>query len=125
MASKKPSRPKGNAKYVGLGHGMVTSLAWRSLSGPAVKWYVELRDRFNGANNGDLHLSCGVAAKLLHMSTSTAWRVQGELVEKGLILRTKDGNWYLKKAATWALTDRAWRGNLPTHAYKHWSPPDA
>ncbi len=118
-------RSTGKAKYVGLGHGMVTSAAWRSLGGPTVKWYIELRDRYSGGNNGGLHLSCGEAAKLLHMSKTTAMRAQRELERKGFIVKTKEGNWYLKEATTWALTDLVWSGQLATHAFKRWSPPGA
>ena len=30
--------------------------AWRSLKGNSIKVYLELHSRFNGKNNGDLHL---------------------------------------------------------------------
>jgi hypothetical protein len=109
-------------KFVGLGHLMVTSLAFRSLGGRALKYYVELRDRFNGTNNGYLHLSCDEAARLLHMSKATAMRAQRELGEKGFIISTKPGNWYARQAAEWALTDNPWMRNLPTNAWKNWRP---
>ena len=53
MAHKKPGRgvdQKGRSKrggrFVRLGDGLLTSEAWRSLSGSAIKYYVELRRQF-------------------------------------------------------------------------------
>lgn len=124
MARKKQTgRSKSGGKYVGIGHGMLTSEAFRSLSGGALKYYIELCDRYNGINNGHLHLSPGEASKLLHMSKTTAWRAPLELEKKGLIRKTKDGNWYEKEAAEYALTDRPTHdGKLPTNEWGKWTP---
>ncbi len=95
-----------SGKFIALPHHMITSPAFRSLSGGSLKVYIELNDRYNGSNNGSLHLSCGAAAKLLHLSKSTVSRAFRELSEKGLIRCTSRGNWYEKRASTWALTHR-------------------
>jgi hypothetical protein len=121
MNSKGRSK-KRLGKFVGLGHPMVTSSAFRSLGGPALKYYIELRDRFNGTNNGYLHLSCDEAVRLLHIGKGTALRAQRELNEKGFIVLVKPGNWYERQATEWALTDRPWGRNLPTNAWKNWRP---
>ena len=74
MATKKPGRgvdktgrSRRGGKFVRLGNGMLTSPAWRSLSGSAVKYYIELRREFNGNNNGEIHLSLEEAKKRLGM----------------------------------------------------------
>ena len=67
-------RSKKGGKFVRLGDGLLTSEAWRSLSGSAVKYYLELRRQFNGMNNGDLHLSLNEANKRLGMAKDTALR---------------------------------------------------
>ena len=41
-------------QYIKLSYRMLRSDAWRSLGGPAVKVYFELRTRYMGANNGGL-----------------------------------------------------------------------
>ncbi len=50
MTAKKPGRgvdrkgrSKKGGKFVRLGNSLLTSEAWRSLSGSAVKYYIELR----------------------------------------------------------------------------------
>ena len=85
MAIKKPGRgvdrkgrSKRGGKFVRLGTGLLTSEAWRALSGSAIKYYVELRRQFNGTNNGDLHLSLHEAHKRLGMAKDTTLRAQQE-----------------------------------------------
>ena len=114
-------RNKRYGKFVALGHTMVISPAWCSLSGAAIKWYIALRDRYNGSNNGQLYLSCEQAAKTLRMSKGTALRAQRELEERGFIRMTQRGGFYQRLATTWALTDQCTcTGDLPTHDWKKW-----
>ena len=103
-----------------LGNGLLTSEAWRSLSGGALRYYIELRRRFNGQNNGELHLSIVEAMKVLGMGRHTVIRAQRELVEKGFIWCTVAGNWKDRTASTWELTDEPVGTQLPTSAYKNW-----
>ena len=77
-------RSKKGGKFVRLGDGMLTSEAWKSLSGSAIKYYIELRRRYNGTNNGDLHLSLEEARKCLRMARDTVLRVQQEAGRQGL-----------------------------------------
>ncbi|CUJ99546.1 hypothetical protein RUE5091_02057 [Ruegeria denitrificans] len=44
-------------QYVPMSYAMIKSPAWRALSGPAVKLWLELHTRFNGGNNGKVFLS--------------------------------------------------------------------
>ena len=62
-------RSKRRGKFVALGNGLLTSAAWRSLSGGAIRYYIELRRRFNGMNNGELHLSVREAVDALGMGS--------------------------------------------------------
>ena len=113
-------------KFVGLPHVMVTSLAFRSLRGASVKVLIELCDRYNGRNNGQIHFGGGSTAKTLHLSKSTVFRALGELAGKGFIERTEKGDWLDRKAATWRLTHRP--DNRPngspiaTHDWRFWDP---
>ena len=95
--------------------------AWRSLSGNAIKLFLELRSRFNGSNNGSLRLSYDEAVNLLGMSKGTVGRAYKELEQCGFIKKMKEGQWYGRKAHEWAVTDvpcngypatRDWRNNL-------------
>ena len=99
---------------------MAESPAWRSLTGAAVKVYVELRRRYNGGNNGKLSLSLKEAATLLGLSKTTVGRALDQLVERGFIKRTQEGHWYGRRAAEYAVTDRSLDGHPPTNAWQNW-----
>jgi predicted ArsR family transcriptional regulator len=99
---------------------MAASIAWLSLSGAAVKVYVELRRRYNGGNNGDLSLSLDEAARLLHLGKATVARAFAELEAKGFIRMTRRGRWYGRQATTYAVTDRPMERNPPTNAWRTW-----
>jgi hypothetical protein len=127
MATKKPGRGvdrKGHSKtrgrFVALGNGLLTSDAWRSLSGSAIRYYVELRRQFNGMNNGHLHLSHEQTKKTLGMGSHTVLRAQKELQDKGLIRMTMQGGFSQRLATTWALTDEAVPPMRATHDFKNW-----
>ena len=62
---------------------MLKSPAWRSLSGAAVRVFLELDTRFNGSNNGKLTLSYAEAAEALCMGKATVQRAFADLVGKG------------------------------------------
>ena len=129
MAIKKPGRgvdrkgrSKRGGKFVRLGNGLLTSEAWRALSGSAIKYYVELRRQFNGTNNGDLHLSLYEAHKRLGMAKDTTLRAQQELADKGFIRMTKRGGFHQRLATTWALTDEPAPTAAPAYDYRNWRP---
>jgi hypothetical protein len=115
-------RGKPDDQYFGLSYTMARSPAFRMLSGAALKVFIELRTRFNGGNNGDLSLSLDEAARLLGIGKGTAQRAFVELAEKGFIAMTKKGQWYGRRATTWRVSDKGWNGDLPTYAWKHWTP---
>ena len=104
-------RSKKADQFVPISHHMARSPAWRSLGGPAVKIYVELRSRYNGRNNGDLSVSLDEASRLLGMGKATAQRAFEELDRKGFIRMTQRGNWYGRQATTWAVSDRSHKGS--------------
>lgn len=115
-------RSKGNEQFVPIPYNMARSIAWRSLSGPAVKVYIELRSRFNGFNNGELSLSMDEAKHLLGLGKSTIARALKDLAERGFIAVTRPGQWYGRLATTYAVTDRPLNGGLATNAWRHWRP---
>jgi hypothetical protein len=109
-------------QYVNIGYPMLQSVAWRSLSGPACKVWLELRTRYNGGNNGKLALSLEEAARLLHLGKATVQRAFTELEAKGFVVMSQRGQWYGRKATTWTLCDRSSNGVMATHAWKRWRP---
>ena len=113
-------RSDGREQYVPLTYPTLRSHAWRSLSGAAVKVWLEIRSRFNGANNGKLSLSLDEAAKLLGLGKTTVARAFKELEAKGFLVLVRQGQWYGRLASEYATTDRSLNGSLPTYAWRHW-----
>jgi DNA-binding MarR family transcriptional regulator len=100
MANGKPGR-KADAKgrssgdqFLAIPYVMARSAAFRSLSGSALKVWVEVRSRYDGTNNGRLTLSMDEAKRLLGMGKSTVARAIEELIAKGFIKVRKPGQWY-------------------------------
>ena len=114
-------------QYVKLPYQMLRSDAWRSLSGAAVKLYLELSTRFHGGNNGKLHLSMNEASEILGMGKATVGRAYQELMEKGFIALEVPGNWYSRRAHDWRITSKPTEtksGRVPpTLDWKDWRKP--
>jgi DNA-binding transcriptional ArsR family regulator len=119
----KKGRSKSEPYFLAIPYVMAESAAWRSLSGPAVKVYVELRRRFVGYNNGKLTLSLDEGARLLGLGKATVSRALRELQDKGFVKLVKRGRWYGRMASEYAVTDRPLDGNYPTNDWKNWLPP--
>jgi len=121
------SNRKSEGQYAPLPYPMLRSDAWRSLSGPAVKVLLELHTRFNGGNNGQLHLSMNEASNLLGIGKSSVQRAFRELEEKGFLALTRQGSWYHRKASEYRLTTKSMhyaRGKeAPTHDWRSWRAP--
>lgn len=113
-------RSKSGGQFVPIPYPMARSAAWRSLSGSAVKVYVELRSRFNGNNNGDLSLSLDDGARLLGIGKATVQRAFTELEAKGFLKMVERGQWYGRRATRWAVTDRHLNGHPPTNTWRNW-----
>lgn len=121
-------RQKEEGQYVNLPYSQLRSEAWRSLSGAAVKVWLELHTRFKGTNNGRLFLSLNEAAESLGMGKATVQRAYVELEAKGFIVKTRAGNWYQRQAHEWRLTTKPTQKGKgkrvpPTHDWKTWKLP--
>jgi DNA-binding transcriptional ArsR family regulator len=110
-------------QYLKIPYFTTKSDVFRSLTGSALKVWIELRCRFNGGNNGELSLSMDEGARLLGMSKSTVQRAFGELEDKGFLKLKKRGQWYGRMATEWIITDRPYQGSLPTNDWKQWRKP--
>lgn len=116
-------RSKHDDQYIPISYPMAHSAAWRSLSGSAIKVYVELRTRYHGHNNGKLSLSMDEGARLLGMSKSTVKRAIAVLIDRGFITITRPGFWYGRQATLYSVTDRSLDGNLAINTWKQWRLP--
>ncbi len=80
-----------------LSYAQLKSDAWRSLSGSAVRLWLELHTRYNGGNNGQLSLSYAEAGEVLGMGKATVQRSYRELVDHGFLVLEKEGSWYHRR----------------------------
>ena len=112
-------------QYAKLDFAFLKSDAFRRLSGPAIKTFLELRSRYNGHNNGRIALSLDECTRLFSIGKGTAQRSFQELEAKGFVRLATLGRWYGRKASEWELTTLPRNGHLPTHDWKKWKPEKA
>jgi biotin operon repressor len=114
-------------QYIPLPYAQIKSPAWRSLSGAAVKVWLELHTRYNGGNNGKLHLSMKEAAEILGIGRATVKRAFDELEAKGFLVLEIPGDWYCRRAHDWRLTTKPMQGSkgkvAATLDWRGWQPP--
>ena len=124
MAKGKRSQ---EGQYVNLPYAQIKSPAWRSLSGAAVRLWLELHTRFNGGNNGAVRLSTTEAVETLGLGRATISRAFLELQEKGFLRLEKPGNWYHRQAHEWRLTTKplilATKKVAPSNDWRKFQPP--
>ena len=120
------SNRKSEGQYLPLPYSQLRSPAWRSLSGSAVRVWLELHTRFNGSNNGAVRLSFAEAAKALGIGKATAQRAFQLLQDRGFLVLEKEGNWYHRQAHEWRLTTKPTNGPKgrasPTNEWRQWKP---
>lgn len=120
------SKRKLEGRYVPLPYAQLKSVAWRSLSGSAVRLWLELHTRYNGGKNGALTLSYTEAGDILRMGKATIQRAYDELVAKGFLALEREDNWYHRQAHEWRLTNKPMQTPkqkvLPTNDWRFWTP---
>ena len=85
---------------------------------------MELKELYNGSNNGELYLSVREAAKRLGIANNTASNAFKELEEKGFIIPKQKGHFKLKTrhATSWILTEFECGGQAATKNFMRWKP---
>ncbi|WP_169543381.1 helix-turn-helix domain-containing protein [Sneathiella aquimaris] len=111
-----------NPQFIPVPYSMAQSEAFRSLKPVSVKVWLELRSRFNGFNNGEVHLSYRQAAKCLGVGRSSVQTAFYELEERGFIELMKIGHMMGRKATLWRITDQGCNGKQATNDWRNWKP---
>jgi hypothetical protein len=95
-----------NDRYFQLHHYLLKTDSWKALSAAAVRVYIQIGSRYNGANNGKLAFSVRDAAGECNLDKGTASRAFKELVDRGFIEETRHGGLSKKTriASEWRLT---------------------
>ncbi|QQX83739.1 hypothetical protein JJQ59_15150 [Cupriavidus necator] len=108
-AKKKPPPEAVSGSYTPIPHVVLDSTAFRGASIRAKAMLFEVLRQHTGRNNGHLQLSEGWLKKRGWKSSDQVQKAKAELVERGLILKTRQGgrsigpDWF---ALTWlAITD--------------------
>jgi len=111
MSKSYKHKKRGAGRHVQLPEWVQASEAWATLPPGPRALYIELKRRYNGANNGEIILSHRDAAAALNVHRNTVGPWFKELEERGFIDMTQAhhlGPSGIGKASVWAL------GELPT-----------
>ncbi|MDO6587137.1 hypothetical protein Q4543_16640 [Salipiger sp. 1_MG-2023] len=124
MTASYKGKKRGFPKHVRLLETLQQTEAWRSLKPGPRALYVELRRRYNGANNGRIFMSHREAADLLNVHRNTVPDYFSELERRHLIRDMGKG--YLGAdghgiATRWALCDEPMGGKAPDLSYRSWT----
>jgi hypothetical protein len=110
-------------QHIRLHHWMLRSLAWRALSPVEKAVLLDLWQRHNGINNGQIVYGVREAEKI-GVSKSVAAVAVKRLVELGFLKVTRDANFKRKtqEARCWALTAEPIDDRVPTKDFMRWQP---
>ncbi|ACE89480.1 hypothetical protein RHECIAT_CH0000487 [Rhizobium etli CIAT 652] len=129
---KRRSRKQAGERFFQMHHWVVTSAAWKAASVYERCLYMELKQRYNGQNNGDIALSHREAMDALNCSNKPVAEAFRGLVDKGFIKVQQMGSFHWKSKAPggrstrWILTelavDQPERSLVPTKDFMQWRP---
>ena len=112
-------------RHLRLPHFLLHSPAWRSLGPTERALFLEVAQRYNGHNNGEIGLGVREAGAALHVRPQTAGRAFHRLVEIGFLCVVRDSAFNVKSKLTreWLVTLFPTENSRATHAYMQWAPP--
>lgn len=115
-------------RHIRIYHDQLNSVAWKRLSGGAVKVLLALASLELGENNGAFFMSARKGAELTGLGKNAVCRALRELQEKGFIYCAELGGFSRKTphaaryGLTWVAGPKESKHRAPTHAYKKWQP---
>ncbi len=120
-------RSERGSSYMQLHRWFLDSLAWRSSNVYERCLYLEIKRRYNGANNGAISLSHREAEQLLGCSNKPIPAAFRGLQDKGFIKAQQKGKFKgIPMATTWILTevpqDLPERHLIPSKDFMAWQP---
>lgn len=126
MAKTYKRGKRGGGRFVQLNEYLQRSVAWATMKAGPRALYIELRRRYNGANNGEIILSHRDAAKALNVNRDTVTGYFHVLQERGFIRQTSAphlGPSGIGLASKWALEEeRTTDGQRAGKAFMRWRP---
>jgi hypothetical protein len=123
--SKRKRRASGD-RHIRLHHWMLRSAAWRALSPVEKAVLLDIWQRHNGLNNGQIVYSVREAEKI-GVTKSPAARALERLIELGFLRITKDAIFRpgAKEARCWKLTMEPVNEHPATKEFMRWQPESA
>ncbi len=111
-------------KHVRFESHEFNSEALKSLHPYGLSILLQLRWRFNGKNNGDIHLGIKSAQKLIGVGRRPVQRGFRELQEKGFAKVNSPGAFdcKIRHETTWILTNQEFNNMPATKEYMRWTP---
>jgi DNA-binding MarR family transcriptional regulator len=105
MEESEVGNKRRNPSFVMLTRSMLRSRDWERLSSKAKLFYIHLKAKYNGSNNGEILLHYSELKKVRGISApSTISKAIDELISKGWILKEREGKFM--KATRFRLTGR-------------------
>jgi hypothetical protein len=95
-------------RFISIPHSVLNNPDYFNRSGGAIKLLNELTRQYNGRNNGDLTVAYTLLAKRGFNSKDTIKRAKNELLEAGLIVQTRHGQ-FINPGAKCDLYAITWR----------------
>ncbi len=99
---------------------VLESEAFLSLSFKARCLLMLLQQHEYPNRNGQLGMSEKRAAKLLRCAPNTASKAFEELIDRGFIIRSFDGDYTRGMASEWIITYLPYQGREPTNEWEEW-----
>jgi len=112
-----------------LPHYLLKSEAWKSLSAVERALYIEVAQRWDGFNNGQIGLGIREAGRAIHVKHTTAGEAFRVLQERGFLELAQDSSFDQKRLAReWRVTafpmgDYQKPTAPPTRDFCRWCPP--
>jgi hypothetical protein len=129
---KRKARKHTGDRFFQMHQWLVMSDAWKAASVYERCLYMELKQRYNGQNNGDIALSHREAMDALNCSNKPVAEAFKGLIAKGFIKVASVGSFHWKakapggRSTRWILTelaiDQPERSLVPTKDFMRWHP---
>lgn len=103
-------------------HHILDSEAYRSLTPKARCLLLELQYIEFPNRNGCVGLSEKRAAAFLNVAENTASKAFEELIDRGFIERSYEGDYSIGKASEWRITYLKCNSREPTNEWLYWEP---
>jgi hypothetical protein len=114
------------ARFVGLPHYMLKSAAWRTMPPNAKAVLIDVWQRHNGSNNGEISYAVR-EAEGIGLSKDQAGRALDICEERGFLVCTRESAFTVKTKAArlWRITAEKYRNEPATMDFMRWSEPAA